>query len=156
MGSIMNPVNPSEKTPDYIHFANWRRLNNARWKLRYSAGRSFDNDSAVCYIYEPALLPAGSFFTYTIFLTTEDIPWYNSVVRQPRTAESQVLPQNTPTIDIEALERNAIIEAAQNNENADTRILLMLQNLLNQFIAGEIFLNEQDLMEIENAINRHR
>jgi len=176
MGSIINPVNPNAKSPDYVHFSGWSRLNNSRWGLRYSQGRSFGNDSAVCYIYEPAELGAGSIFTYTIYLTTEDVAWYNSFAQQPeqRTSQQQnilipAFPAQTaqpiqnpwtdspsPTINIAAIEQDARNEAARTNGNANALVLIRLRELLDLFIAGERELNEQDLIEIENYLNRHR
>ena len=167
MGSIINPENPDDKVPDFIHFANWRRLDNSSWRLRYSQRRSFSNDSAVCYIYEPSLLISGETFTYTIFLTTEDVLWYNSANRRPAalinessiSLDSQTVqpaPAVLPTINIEEIEREAIAVALLNNENISFRTLVKLQEILNQFLAGELVLNEQDLIEIEKAIGRHR
>ena len=167
MGSILDPLNNS-KPPDYVHIANWKRLNDVPWRLRYYEGRSFNNipysigDSAVCYYYEPAVLESGRSFSYTIFLTTEDISWYNSAILpepvreagEARTETQRVI--EPPTINFAALYASAATEAAEYNENADTLLLLKLQAVLDQFLAGEIYLNEQDLTEIERAINRLR
>ncbi|MCL2442007.1 MAG: hypothetical protein FWD13_00895 [Treponema sp.] len=169
MGSITNPLNPNAYKPDYIYFANWKRLNDSKWKPRYSERRSFNNDSAVCYIYEPAELHAEGSFVYTIFLTTEDAGWYNTNNQQFIAAEN-IFPPNaviitqTPAsnppfslnVNIARIEQEAYYEAEQYNDNAYTLTLMKLQDLLNQFIAGEILLNEQDLLEIESAINRYR
>jgi len=168
MGSILSPLNNS-RPPDYVHIANWKRLNDVPWKLRYYEGRSFNNipysigDSAVCYYYEPAALEGGSSFTYTIFLTTEDISWYNAAILPEPVREAQREAQTetprvteAPTINFSALEASASAEAAEYNENADTLLLLKLQAILEQFLAGEVNLNEQDLAEIERSINRLR
>jgi hypothetical protein len=163
MGSIINPLDVNAKVPDFVHFANWKRLHDSPWRLRYSQRRSFNNDSAVCYIYEPAILESGSSFTYTIFLTTEDIAFYNGQLQErqqerPPETTTVIAPQTgeRPTINITAIEQEARIEAAQNNQNADTITLVRLFELLNQFIEGDIELNEQDLIEIEKAIERRR
>ena len=82
MGSIVNPENPNATPPDYVHFANWKRLNETPWTLRYFEGRSFSNlpfslnDSAVCYYYEPVSIENGNSVVYSIYLTTEDASWY--------------------------------------------------------------------------------
>ena len=48
-------------------------------------------------------------------------------------------------------------EAAANiDTETNTHILLRLQELLHQFLNGEIDLSEQDLIEIEAAVERHR
>jgi hypothetical protein len=140
MGNIVNPANVDAMVPDYIHMANWRRLHNAPWNLSYSGDRSFTmipyslNDSAVCYYYEPASLEGGESFTYSIFLTTEDTDWYNgNFIYTPRSFGDAA--------------------SAANDINADLQLMYSLQARLNQFIAGEIELNEDDLNDIERSIN---
>ena len=147
MGSIRNPViagiNPNAIPPTFVHFANWKRLNDSRWDLRYLEDRSFSNfpfsirDSAVSYIYEPLLLESGDYFTYIIFLTTQDLLWY--------------YPLNIFNL---IAEDNA--QDGQTNLNIDMLHLIRLQELLDQFIAGMIELTEYDLIEIERTISRHR
>jgi len=163
MGSILSPLNNS-RPPDFVHMANWKRLNDVPWRLRYFEGRSFSNipysigDSAVCYYYEPVSLESEKSFTYTIFLTTEDTAWYNSALVPEPVREQTELPNiiEAPTINFAAMEEAAVAQAAQNNEDADTLLLIKLQELLGQFLAGEIYLNELDLAEIERTINRLR
>jgi hypothetical protein len=60
-----------------------------------------------------------------------------------------------PTIDISSIEREAIFFAAENNEKFDVVILRELQSILDQFISGEIMLNDQDLLEIELSLDRY-
>jgi hypothetical protein len=132
MGSIVNPFDKSSKIPDYIHIANWRRLNNASWKLKFSNNRSFTifpysiRDSAVCYYYEPAVLEAGRSFIYSISLTTEDTAMYDL---------------NLVTKD---------------RDDSVLQLLYRLKKTLEQFIAGDIILYEDDLDEIENSIDSHK
>jgi len=183
MGSIVNPVDGVGKGPDLVHIANWKRLRDAPWRLQYSKGRSFNNlpyssgDSAVCYYFGPEMLDHNKVLTYTVFLTTEDTEWYKlteppfnmtaSIIsdkpdsRQP--AAMPVQPKKDPappveelTIDIPAIEAQAIIEAAVTKENEHVIILTKLQDILNQFIAGEIKINERDLSEIEKFIEKYR
>jgi len=164
MGSFLSPFNNS-RPPDYIHIANWKRLNDVPWKLRFYEGRSFNNlpysieDSAVCYYYEPSVLESGASFSYTIFLTTEDISWYNSAIPPEPAGEAyEETPSaiTAPTINFSALEESALAEAAMYDDDADMLTLLKMQDILDQFIAGEIYLNEQDLTEIERSIDRLR
>jgi hypothetical protein len=145
MGSIINPADSAARVPDFVHIANWKRLNDVSWELRLSEGRTFSRDSAVCYYFEPNVLESGGFVSYTIFLTTEDIEWYTEI------HETDVF-----VFDIEEIEKLANIEAEQSDISANLIILVMLQELLNQFIDGKIDLEAQDLLEIESAINRHR
>jgi hypothetical protein len=138
MGSIADPLNNNARVPDYVHFANWRRLYNVPWTLTYKPNRSFNNlpysiqDSAVCYYWEPAQLEAGSSFTYSIYLTTEDLSWYGLAP--------------TSTFNLSDMKN------LSNNDNL--LLMYMLQETLNKFIAGEIYLDARDLDEIESTMNR--
>ncbi|MCL2229647.1 MAG: hypothetical protein FWC01_00980 [Treponema sp.] len=169
MGSIINPLNPSDKAPDYVHFANWNLLNRAKWQARFSARRSFNNNSAVCYIYEPAELESAHAFSYTIFLTTEDVSWYNNALvtdrqiaqRQETSVPAQTRqttppPREPATISITAIQEEARMEAQISNESPERLTLVRLNELIDRFLSGDLYLNEQDMIEIENFLNRHR
>ena len=62
------------KQPDSIHFANWKRLNDAPWKVQASAGRNFNllpysiGDSALSYYYEPEPLARGAELKNSLFI----------------------------------------------------------------------------------------
>jgi len=137
MGSIVNPLDTSSKIPDYIHIANWRRFHYALWTLKYSQGRSFSilpysiRDSAVCYYYEPAMLEAGSSFTYSILLATEDAAFFDSNF-------------------------NPEIGTTEGYDDSTLQMLYRLKNTLERFIAGDIILYENDLDEIENSIDSQK
>jgi hypothetical protein len=141
MGTIVDPLDKNARTPDMVHFANWRRLYNVPWTLGYTPNRSFNyrpyslRDSAVCYYWEPAELSAGESLTYSIYLTTEDFSWYGLAPSS-----------TTSTFSL------ADMKDLSNNDNL--LLMLMLQETLNKFIRGEIYLDEQDLDEIETTINR--
>lgn len=145
MGSITSPIDQFAKVPDSVHFANWRRLNDSRWRLRTVNRRSFLGDSAVSYLFEPDILEPGSTLTYTIFLTSEDIEWYN-MAGQTDSQNVQI-----PVIDWDFIDETEVI-----SRDIDFSALFAAQGLLNQFINGEIDLSEQDLLEIETIINRYR
>jgi hypothetical protein len=138
MGSIVDPLDNTARAPDFVHFANWRRLYNVPWTLSYKPNRSFNNlpysiqDSAVSYCWEPQTLEGGSSFTYSIYLTTEDLSWYG------------LAPASTFSL--------SDMKDLSNNDNL--LLMYMLQETLNKFIAGEIYLDERDLDEIESTINR--
>jgi hypothetical protein len=176
MGSIINPVEGVGKGPDLVHIANWKRLRDTPWRLNYSKGRAFNNmaysanDSAVCYYFGPEMLDRNKILTYTVFLTTEDIAWYKlteppvnmTASLIPDKTESQVVqPKKEPlpdglTIDFPAIEAQAILEAAATNKDEKVIIFLKLQEILNQFVEGQIKINERDLMEIEKFIEKYR
>lgn len=75
-GSIS--FNTGAPSPSFLHFANWKLLNDVSWKAPYSRGRSFNyppqsiGDSAVCYYYEPASLESGASLCYAITLAAAD------------------------------------------------------------------------------------
>ena len=156
MGSIVNPLDDRAKVPDLVHFANWRRLYDSTWRLNYSAGRSFNGDSAVCYIYDPALLEIDESFQYSIFLTAEDVSWYNTIIEHHYIPEIPVVVTTRKVFDIEALIQEAYLEASATNQDVNLLILFKLQEVLNQFIDGEIDLDEHDLLQIDNTIERYR
>lgn len=141
MGTIANPFTAGAKAPDYVHIANWKRLDKAQWALDYVENRAFNyrpyftNDSAVCYYYEPYTLEAGDSVTYTIFLTTEDVTWYNI----------------GSAYDFSSYQTAG---STDNYSDPDYLLLLRMQEVLDRFLAGEILLNGRDLDEIEGNINR--
>ena len=157
MGSIINPFNEDSKQPDYLHFANWKKLNDVPWNAQYRPGRSFNSipysigDSAVCYYYEPDMLAGGASFKYTVYLTTEDTQWYASL---HTVADNEIIYIESPAIDVAVIEENSIVEAAIKNEDSDILTLMKLHEIITQFLAGDILLNEQDLLEIEMSINK--
>jgi hypothetical protein len=141
MGTIADPLDKNARVPDTVHFANWRRLYNTPWTLGYTPNRSFNyrpysiRDSAVCYYWDPAELPAGDTLTYSLYLTTEDFTWYGLAPSTPASTFS-------------------LADMKDLSNNDDLLLMLMLQETLNKFIRGEIYLDEQDLDEIETTINR--
>jgi len=154
MGNIANVFNGSSKTPDFLHFANWKKLNDVPWDAARREGSAFNSipysigDSAVCYYWEPAILYSGRFFNYTVYLTTEDTAWYEL----PHAAVVQAPIVEAPTISIAAIQEAAMREAMESNVDVRMLTLEKLWELVDLFIAGEIFLNEQDLLEIERAL----
>jgi hypothetical protein len=183
MGNISDPELSEDKTlkkPDYLHFANWKKLSDVPWKAKYFEGKNFNkmpysvNDSAVCYYYEPDVLTPGSFFSYVIYLTTEDTSWYlpNTFVEPARASsavvETPVEPVVEPVIEpeieqyVEPVFEEPIFEETvyedtppqETNTTSlyDLERIREYQRRLNQFIADEIDLTEQDLNEMETTL----
>jgi hypothetical protein len=75
MGSVF--VEGTE-TPDFLQFANWRRMNAARYKVDYVSGRSFNytpfsvKDSAVCYFLDVKPMERWEQRIMTVLLAAED------------------------------------------------------------------------------------
>lgn len=178
IGSVADPLDREAKAPDFIHFANWKRLFDSAWRLNYSQGRSFSSDSAVMYIYEPAFIESGSVISYRIFLTTDDADWdiyippaLELVVQEPELQEivrehEPVIITTAPVIaekppepavnkfNLAAIEEEVLAAAIENNEHAEIQMLIRLQDILVQFLNGKMDLSAQDLSDIERAIER--
>lgn len=176
MGSIADPFDNRAKKPDYLHFANWKKLSDVPWKASYHEGRSFNKlpysigDSAVSYYWEPSFLGKGKTLIYNVYLTTEDGEWYhpetNGIQVNPApvnpfveesTPETPSVPYeqvSQPAFNMSLLENEARALSARTGEDYNVIILRLLQNTLNRFIAGEISLNENDLRQIDAAIER--
>jgi hypothetical protein len=190
MGSIADPTDDTAARPDYLHFANWKKLSDVPWKASYHEGRSFNklpysiDDSAVSYYWNPVTLEMGRLLTYTVYLTTEDADWYQqprsyaAPVRPPapKPAPVPVIEEKIPELipepaavvyaaeeeqvtvsenNIAVIEKEAREEAKKTGEDYDVTVLRMMQNVLNRFIAGEISLNEMDLLQIDLAIEKY-
>jgi hypothetical protein len=65
-------------SPDYLHFANWKRLYNAKFTAEYIAGRNFNDppfsirDSAVCYYMDIKPLERWHSRSFTVLLAAMD------------------------------------------------------------------------------------
>jgi hypothetical protein len=91
--------------PDMLHFANWKRLSDAKWKTTYVAGRNFNalpfsiKDDAIAYFLETTTLARWDQRTMTVMLATEDeagfaaptIPIANAYGPAPGTAPADPL-----------------------------------------------------------------
>jgi len=184
MGSIADPTNDNAVRPDYLHFANWKKLSDVPWKASYHEGRSFNklpysiNDSAVSYYWNPVALEMGMVITYAVYLTTEDAAWYQTPISYAAPARpaplkpAPVIEELTPVPaavvaaaeeeqlvaaenNIAVIEKEAQEAAKKTGEDYDVTVLRMMQNVLNRFIAGEISLNEMDLLQIDLAIEKY-
>jgi hypothetical protein len=123
-----------DRDPDFLHFANWKRLNDVPWKVGYSQGRSFNfppysiGDSAVCYYYEPASLPSGEFFTCSVILAAEDPAGFD---------------YSGGTIPTAGLD-------------ADLKLMRELLEHLDRYLSGQIQMSEEELAAIEQTIIRSK
>ncbi|MDR2701016.1 MAG: hypothetical protein LBB72_01130 [Spirochaetaceae bacterium] len=81
MGSLLAS---GSTRPSFVHFANWKRFNDAGWEFSYVKGRDFNllpysiADSAVCYFFQPEQIPAGGSRTITIMLAAKDERGFSS------------------------------------------------------------------------------
>jgi hypothetical protein len=153
MGSISAP---GGKSPDTVHFANWKRLNEAPWKSNFSNGRNFNyppysiGDSAVCYYYDPVSLSQDQELSYTIILASEDpagferlrMPDASSVVEQAPVFDPGLAPIHRPQTDF----------FPDNSRESDLALLRSLMDRLDKFLSGEIDLSEEELAVMELTI----
>jgi hypothetical protein len=64
--------------PDFLHFANWKRLNGSRFKVDYVPGRNFNatrfsiKDAAVCYFLDVKPMERWERRVMTVLLAAED------------------------------------------------------------------------------------
>lgn len=178
MGSIADPLDLRAKKPDYLHFANWKKLSDVPWKASYHEGRSFNKlpysigDSAVAYYWEPCFLGKGKTITYSVYLTTEDTEWYTSPAPAKPAAASPYIDapvltgepasyayeqdQTVPfSFNMALLESEARETSLRTGENYNVVVLRLLQTTLNNFIDGKISLNEDDIRIIDLAIDKN-
>ena len=145
MGSIA-----SENRPDTVHFANWKRLNDAPWKITYMKGRNFNllpysiDDSAVCYYYEPAPLPKGGSRTATISLVSSLFSEEQNIIAVS-TAEDQ------PAISIES---SLPDEELGDTVRTDLATLEELVFRLDESIVSGLYISDEELAAISLLISR--
>jgi len=100
MGSIHEAgINP----PDSIHFANWKRLNDAPWKAGVSVGRNFNllpysiGDSALSYYFDPMPIPRGADRTVSIMLGVSNPSGFGTAKSENGEGLSQLLQTSVET-----------------------------------------------------------
>jgi hypothetical protein len=83
---LMGSINASQSTrPDLVHFANWKRFNDASWKVSPSNGRNFNllpysiGDSAVAYYFNPVSIPRGEVRSVSILLAVASDKGFETV-----------------------------------------------------------------------------
>ncbi|MDR1100042.1 MAG: hypothetical protein LBL28_06120 [Treponema sp.] len=148
MGNISAGV---ERRPDLVHFANWKRLNDAPWKTSVSTGRNFNylpysiGDSAVCYYYEPRPLSRGDTLRYTILLAAEDENGFVSYGDKGK----DISPPSDKTVPL-----SGDLPLPAGSKEADLALLKELINRIDQYVAGEISLTEEELALMETTAAR--
>ena len=151
-------------SPDAVHFANWKRLNEAPWKTEFIKGRNFNyppysiRDSAVCYYYDPVLFLPSQEISYTIILAAEDPDGFEKphmiAEAEPQIAgaESQIDYAEVKE-EIELLpitEKNGF--SLNNSREEDLKMLYDLMERLDRFIDMEIEITEEELAAMELTI----
>ncbi|MDR2052304.1 MAG: hypothetical protein LBP80_02740 [Treponema sp.] len=166
MGSISTAYSTAA---DYVHFANWKRLNDATWELQYNR-RNFTNppysinDSAVSYVFNPQRLPAGESRTYSILLAAADENGFAQVTFKPDSADTRAAAvpdrpaSNPPSSGTAPPQERTGPSSRQPSEEetmrSDLAILKDLLGRLDDCLEGRVTLSEEELTNIELILNR--
>jgi hypothetical protein len=167
MGSISEGV---EKTPDLVHFANWKRFNEAPWKIDYIPGRNFNylpysiGDSAVSYYFNPVLLSGGQSCSCSLLLAAEDGAGFTAW-RSGSSAPSGLLSETadtdtpgrmtgeTPPPSSPAGTRT---DVTANIREQDLALLRELVARIDACLAGTLSISDDELDAMETRITRIR
>jgi len=102
------------------------------------------------------------FFTLFIFLLivglnlTAQENRFSRIPLPDQEAPREIMILEPPTIDIKIIEEAATEEAEKTQKDYDIVVLQKLQMLVDQFIAGELYMNEQDMKLIEMFLDRRK
>lgn len=83
--------------PDLLHFANWKRLNDAPWKAPASPGRNFNllpysiGDSALGYYFDPKPLARGAERKHTVYIGASNPKGFEGMGEVASNGLSQIL-----------------------------------------------------------------
>lgn len=148
--------------PDLVHVANWKRLNDASWKLKYSPGRNFTHsnnigDSAVAYYFEPRRIQKGESFSSSLLLAANDpsgLAIYN-VMRSLEPpfmdggSQASVDPFSAPGPPASSSSHTSALEA-------DMNTLRDLLARIDRSINSGFQISDEELLQIEQEIARLR
>jgi hypothetical protein len=144
--------------PDLIHFANWKRLNDASWKIPFYQGRNFNllpysiGDSAVCYYYEPLAVGAGSARTITLILASKDENGFSgNLAEEPDQISRLIEISKAPD---SGTARSPAKNDTDETMQADLVILRDLTSRLDEYIESDVSVSEEELAAIELVISR--
>jgi hypothetical protein len=151
--------------PDLVHVANWKRLNDSSWKLRYSPGRNFSNsnnpgDSAVAYYFDPRRLPAGASFSVSLLLAANDSSGfivYNPVTRieSPETDDFPTAPGDPPSaasLPASSSPDSSYVSTLQADMDSLGELLAQIDRSIN----SDFQIDDEELLRIEQEIARLR
>jgi hypothetical protein len=106
---------------DEVLAGNWKRLNDAAWKISVNEGRNFNllpysvNDSAVAYYFDPEAVASGSYREARLWLSGAAEGEEISVARIPvRDTQDLALPGNAPSPAEDSGALRSDLEAIQN------------------------------------------
>ncbi len=146
MGSL---AAPADALPNSVHFANWKRLNDASWKVTPSPGRNFNllpysiDDSAVCYYFDPLPLSRGASRRASVLLAAADDAGFSAA----------------PTAVDEGLSRllSASVQEAESPELALRTDLVTVRDLLARIdaaVSAGGSVSDEELAALEAVMER--
>jgi hypothetical protein len=161
--------------PDVVHFANWKRLSDARWQLNYVEHRRFNalpfsiNDSGVCYYLEARPMERWEQRIMTIMLAVEDPAGFLQPVAPVVMVEElpqpvMVAPQPAPVIVQPVEQPPQIIIPAQREApryilppgpiRLDISTLRELVRRIDEYIYYGTDVSEEELRGMEDVMKR--
>ncbi|GHV65323.1 hypothetical protein AGMMS49587_19390 [Spirochaetia bacterium] len=156
IGSISAGV---EKKPDIIHFANWKRLNDAPWKAAYAEGRNFHDlpsnsigDAGVAYFFDPRRMASGDSLSFSLLLaadSSQDDSFANGLAAYTASTHE------TPV----AVQRSAPTAQRADNSAAVQTDLGSLRNIIakiDAYINSGSPIRDEDLAALEREFSQIR
>lgn len=146
MGSISIE---GQNGPDSIHFANWKRLNDAPWKAQASEGRNFNllpysiGDSALSYYFEPTTIARGGERRVSIFLSIANKSGFAGLEKTSDSALSDILQTS--------------VQTAQSPDLALETDLITVRDLLvriDEAIKNPQDVSDEELLAMEAIVSR--
>jgi hypothetical protein len=135
--------------PSSVHFANWKRLNDAAWKAAPAANRNFNllpysiGDSAISYVWDAQGLARGAERKATLLLAVANQNGFATAAAQTDDAIGRMLRQS--------------VEAAETPEMGWRTDLITMRDLLERvdaYLAGQAPLSDDEIAGLEAIIAR--
>jgi hypothetical protein len=159
MGSLSGSLSGGDLTkPDLVHFANWKRLNDAPWKMAFSGGRNFNmlpysvGDSAVCYYYDPVTIGKGGSRKISLILASEDENGFNLIGGTPAAVPTDV----SSPVPAESFRPAVQSENGSPAELMDAD-LIALGNLIakiDEYVSAGASISDEEMAALESAVSR--
>jgi hypothetical protein len=159
--SLMGSLGPEAGgKPDLVHVANWKRLNDTSWKLRYSRGRNFSHsnntgDSAVAYYFEPRRVQPGASFSVSLLLAAND-PSGFIVYKVMNTVEPPVIEEAQFPVGFFAAADSPAGSSSAFSLQADMNTLKDLLARIDHSINSDFQIDDEELLRMEEEIARLR
>lgn len=159
--SLMGSLGPEAGVkPDLVHVANWKRLNDTPWKLRYSRGRNFSNsnntgDSALAYYFDPRRIGAGESFSVSLLLAAND-PSGFVIYNVMTTLEPPVTDRESSVDPFAAPDSPASSSSYVSALRADMDTLRDLLARIDRSINSDFQISDEELLRMEQEITRLR